>query len=82
MRHNKINYHELVNRLIGPIDPVGSTDKDELRFENLEAMCNLITKLVQDIDRVHYDNKDRSEHSIKKAADFASNFLTNDLGIK
>lgn len=82
MRHDKINYHEVVNRLIGPIDPVGSSDKDEVRFENLEAMCKLVTKLVQGIDRVYYENKGRSEHSIKKAADFAKNFLTNDLGIK
>ena len=82
MRHFRIDYQEVVNRLIGNITPIGKAEVDEIRFDNLEAMCKLVNSLVQEIDRVHYDNKDSHEHSIKKASDYARNFIDNTLGIK
>lgn len=73
---------EIVKRLIGPIRPVAETRADEERFENLKEMCDLVNKLVTEIDDVAYENKNRQEYSVKKSADYASNFITKTLGIK
>lgn len=74
-----IDNYEVVQKLIGPIKPVGEHHADEKRFENLKAMCELVDKLVTDIDEV-IPNKNRIEASMKRAGEYADNFLTN-LGI-
>lgn len=76
-----MNIHEIVKKLIGEIDPIGETQTDSVRFENLEAMTKLVDVLVTDIDNVVYDHRNSHEFSVKKAADFASKFLTKTLGI-
>jgi len=76
-----MTYFEIVNKLIGNIEPVGSTHIDEKRFENLKEMCHLVNCLVSQIDEVSYKNKDRQEHSMKEMGEYAYKFLTNDLGI-
>ncbi len=68
---------DVVNKLIGKIQPIGESHNDEIRFKNLEAMTHLITGLIQDVDRVAYENRDRTEHSMKKAGEFAQKFLDN-----
>lgn len=73
--------YDVVKKLTGPIDPVGETNTDNARFENLKALTGLVDKLVFDIDRVSMQGKGRAEYSIKRARDFANNFL-NDLGIE
>lgn len=72
---------EIVETLIGKIRPVGETNTDAQRFENLKEMCGLVNELVSEIDSVSYDFKDSYEHSVKKASDYAKNFLTKELGI-
>ena len=73
--------HEIVTKLIGPIAPVGETNTDNARFENLKNMTELVDELLTDIDAVAYLNKDRQEFSMKRAGDFASAFFDK-IGIK
>lgn len=76
-----MNNTEIVNKIIGPIGPVGETNQDERRFENLKNMCVLVDELVQQIDNVACYNKDRVEYSMKQAGEYAFKFLKKDLGI-
>lgn len=67
--------HEVVKKLIGEIAPVGETNTDNARFENLKAMTELVDLLLSDIDNVANENKDRQEFSMKRAGEFASGFF-------
>jgi hypothetical protein len=66
--------YDVVVKLVGPIDPVGETNADGRRFENLVAMCELADALLTDIDSVATYNKDRVEHSMRKAGRYAAEF--------
>lgn len=72
--------YDVVKKLIGEISPVGETNEDNRRFENLQELTKLVDQLVMDIDNVSC-KKDSYEHSVKKAGEFAYDFLTNNLGI-
>ena len=72
---------EVVKKLVGEIQPYGASDIDDKRFESLKTICEVVDNLVIEIDRVAYENKDRQEFSMKQMADYASNFMTNTLGI-
>ncbi len=72
---------EIVNKIIGPIRPVGNSEIDAERYENLKAMCELVNELVTQIDSVSYDFQDRQEASIKKASEYSTNFIDKTLGI-
>lgn len=67
--------YEVVIKLIGPVNPVGETNKDEERFLNLQAMTELVDKLLTDIDTVAYKNREKVEFSRKRAGEFAKKFL-------
>lgn len=71
--------YDVVKKLIGPIKPVGETNEDSRRFENLKAMTQLIDELLTDIDAVGME-KSRVEYSRKRAGEFADAFLTK-IGI-
>lgn len=71
---------EVVKRLIGGIDPIGETNTDNKRFENLKVMTEVVDVLLTDIGWVAENNKDRGEYSRKRAGDFANKFYTK-LGI-
>lgn len=70
--------HQIVEKLIGSIDPVGETQTDSLRFENLKAMSKLMYSIGQEISYVARYNKDRHEDSMKKAGKYADRAL-NDM---
>jgi len=70
-----MNNHEIVKKLIGPIEPVGETNEDGRRFENLEAMTELFNNLLADIAEVARFNKDRVEYSMNKAGKHAQSSL-------
>ena len=74
-----MDIHEVVTKLVGPIKPVGETHIDNDRYENLKIMCDLIDKLLTDVDRV-IPNKRRDEYSMKRAGEYADNFFTQ-IGI-
>ena len=68
-----LNVYEVVNKLIGEITPVGETNEDAKRFENLEQIIILIEKLVWEIEKIsEYEN--RVEYSMKKIGKRASEF--------
>lgn len=73
---------DVIKKLIGDIQPAGSTEVDDVRFENLKAMCKLVNELVYEIDSVAYANKDKHQHSMREMGEYAYNFLSNTLGIK
>lgn len=73
---------EIVMKLTGSIRPLGETNTDNERFENLKALCELTNELVSEIDKVSYDFKDSYEFSVKRASDYAYNFLKNTIGIQ
>ena len=76
-----MTHTEIVMKLIGSIQPTGESNTDAQRFENLKELCSLINNLVTEIDDMAYRNKDAYEASVKKASEYAQNFLTNTLGI-
>ena len=75
-----MDIHEIVKKLVGPIDPVGETHTDDNRFENLKVMTELVGELLTDIDRV-IPNKERVEFSMKRAGEHADKFY-DEIGIK
>lgn len=72
---------DVVEKLIGKINPVGESNTDEERFNNLQEMCKLVNELVTKIDDVVVRHQNDNAYSIKRSADYAKNFLTNTLGI-
>lgn len=72
--------YDIVIKIIGHIMPIGETNEDNRRFENLKSTCDLVNLLIEDIDRVAHISH-RQEFSIKRAEEFAHKFL-NDLGIE
>lgn len=65
---------DVTRRLIGPIDPVGETNTDDKRFENLKAMIAVANTLIGDIEYVAI-LENHSEHSVSRAGKHAKEFL-------
>lgn len=76
-----MDIYEIVTKLVGRINPVGETNTDNERFENLKVMCELVEKLIVDIDTVGYSNKNAYEFSKKRAAEYSEKFIIERLGI-
>lgn len=66
--------YKVVIKLVGQIDPVGETNEDDRRFENLKVMTELIDALLADINFVIDYNRTAPEYSRKRAADYAIKF--------
>ena len=66
--------HEIVTKLVGEINPVGETNIDNKRFENLKVMTDLVDDLLSDIDHVAWCNNS-PEYSVNRAGQFALSFL-------
>lgn len=75
-----MNYTDIVNKLIGDINPIGETNTDNARYENLKEMCQLASNLIEQIKHVAL-KKDSSEYSVKRAANFADKFITETIEI-
>jgi len=74
---------EVVDKLIGGIEPIGSTGIDDLKHQNLLKQTQLVFELVLEIKDVAIDNMNRYEYSMKRSGLTASNFLqslVNELG--
>ena len=69
-----MTHHEIVKKLIGPICPVGETNTDDKRLENLNQMITLTNLLIGDILVLASDFQGRSEYSIKRARELACDF--------
>ena len=59
--------YDIVMKLIGPVDPVGSSEIDRDRMENLKVLLALTDRLLTNIDSIASCNKDREEWSMKQA---------------
>ncbi len=72
-----IDVYEVVKKLVGEISPVGETQTDNVRFENLKDMTDLVDKLLTDIDWIasnYKNNHSYSTYSMKRAAEYANEF--------
>ena len=65
---------EVVEKLIGYVNPVGDSNEDSERFENLKELCYVVDMLLGKISYVGL-KKTSVQHSVKKAADYANKFL-------
>lgn len=72
-----MNIHEVVTKLVGPINPVGEAHTDEKRYENLKVAIDLTAQMISEIRDVAMDNKDRHEHSMRKAGKLAAEFIAS-----
>ena len=72
--------YDLVTTLVGDIKPIGDTQADDKRFDNLKVICGVVDKLLYDIDAV-IPNKNRAEHSMKRAGEYADEFMSK-IGIE
>lgn len=70
-----MEHYEFVKNLIGYVSPVGETNEDNRRYENLKVMTELTELLISDINSIYNDNKDRGEFSMKRSSEFAKKFL-------
>lgn len=66
--------YDVVKKLIGPIEPVGDSHIDAERLENLKVACDLVDKLVQDINAVAFSVGDHMA-SVKAAKNYADGFI-------
>ena len=69
---------DIVEKLAGPITPVGETQTDNERFDNLRKTTELVGQLITEICHVA-TQKNRHEFSIGRAGKYASNFLRDIL---
>jgi hypothetical protein len=65
--------YDIVTKLIGPISPVGQTEVDSKRLDNLRETTQLIDDLLSDIASVANDKG--LEWSVKQASDYAVKYL-------
>jgi len=68
--------YDVVKKLIGAIDPIGETNTDKVRLENLKEMTILVDFLLADIYYLQR-YEDSPQYSLKQAGEFASKFIRN-----
>jgi len=61
-----VTLHEIVKKLVGKINPVGETNTDNARYENLKVMTGLVDNLLVDINTVALNNKNKQEEWLQK----------------
>ena len=69
-----MTHFEIVKKLIGEINPIGESNTDKERFDNLKSFCELVNELVQEIDSVGYSNITSKLYSKRKAGEYAQSF--------
>lgn len=67
--------YDVVKKLAGEIDPVGETQTDDKRFENLKTLIVLVDKLMYDIDRIAVNYRNSYQFSKKRASEYSIKFL-------
>lgn len=66
--------YDVVKKLLGEINPIGETNTDIQRLENLGETLVVVEQLMGDIQRVAV-HKDRAEYSVSQAGKIAHQFL-------
>jgi len=69
---------EIVNKLIGPVDPVGDAAIDTIRIQNLKVLTGLIKELYSQVCYIHWNNAHKEEESIRRACAVIQD-LTKDI---
>lgn len=75
-----MDHYEIVRKLIGPIEPIGETQTDNERYENLIAMGELAERLIADIRYVAVSFQNNHQASMRKASQKAYGLL-DELGL-
>ena len=65
----------VVLKLVGPTFPIGETNEDEHRFQNLQELTKLVDLLLRDIDQIATLNVDRVEFSMKRSGQYCHEFM-------
>jgi len=66
--------YDVVKKLTGEIEPVGSSHIDKERFENLKVMVSLLNEILTDLECIRYDNQNMQEDSIKQCVKCIEDF--------
>lgn len=74
-----IDLHEVVMKLVGPVQPVGETGEDERRLDNMRALTDLVDDLLGEIEKVE-PAADRVEGSMRAIGVHAREFL-REIGV-
>lgn len=75
---NKVELHEIVMKLVGPVSPTGDRDEDRRRLENLRNLTELVELLLQQLKDVSH-SVNRQELSMKVMGFHAKDFLDETL---
>ena len=78
MRQHTIT--DVVNKLVGPIRPIGCAVKDEERLDNLNQYLMHADEVIRTIIIMAEDHEDDYRHSVKKAGMAARALLDNIKG--
>lgn len=68
---------EVVEKLIGSIQPVGDASRDPQRLKNINILCEVAESLVGDIHDIAIDHEYTSLGSVKPIAERAMRFMTD-----
>lgn len=72
---------DIVNKLVGNIEPIADASVDEERFENLKTYCSLINDMLIKVDNIACDSEGSKLYSLKRVNDYLTNFFNNSLKI-
>jgi hypothetical protein len=72
---------EVINTLVGSIQPAGATHIDDKRTENLKIYLEIWEKMHIEIDDIAFRYQDSYEHSIKEMVKLCNDQLDK-AGIK
>jgi len=67
--------YDIVKKIIGEIRPVGKSEVDSERLENLKAMCELSAEILEAIKDVACDFESDKQGSVKSCCDYAKKYL-------
>jgi len=74
IKENYMTVYDVVKKLIGEIEPVGETNTDNKRYENLTKTIELVDLLIDNIIDVSVYSA-RTEHSMNKVGKKAAEYL-------
>lgn len=70
----KVEMVDVVRQLVGPIQPIGETNSDRQRLDNLLVLIDILEDLLEDVRKVALES-DRSESSVRAIGYKARDFL-------
>lgn len=65
---------QIIDKLVGPLSPVGESNEDKERLLNLSTYLDIIEDMVFRVSTLA-DYRLRYEHSVKTIGELADNFL-------